>query len=109
MERSWSEGETAWTGPGSLLWEAAECDTEEPRLWLAPWLLPDLLCGLEIKHQDLSFFTCKTGLITAANPVEMAEMKQVIVWVLGHPHPWAIPVRWSGKEGSLERWHSSRE
>lgn len=41
-------GETAWAGPGSLLWEAIGHDTEETRLWLVPWLLPHLLCGLGI-------------------------------------------------------------
>lgn len=90
-------GETARAGPGLPLWEAANTIG----LCLATWLLPHLLCSLKyrevLKCQDLSFFTCKMGLITASNPVEMAEIRQVIIQVLGHPQERASLARWSGK------------
>lgn len=50
------------------------------------------------KCQDLSFFTCEMELITAANPVEMAEMKQVIYgcWTIH-----SSGLAWRGGQGSL--------
>lgn len=83
--------ETARAGPGLPLWEVAEhgralvsnLAPSPPTLWPENYL----------NCQDLSFFTCKMGLITAANPVETAETKQVIIQVLGRPQQWASLVR----------------